>query len=107
MDEPTSSPLGKVRESAELKRPDAAPVDDSLLDSDPLVGRIERGADGRILGGVRLRRKLGSGDTGSIYQGTQLSLGATVAIKVIGADFAADDPAAIERFEARARASRR
>jgi serine/threonine protein kinase len=72
--------------------------DENLLDGDPLVGRLAPGASGRSLGGVRIRRKLGTGDLGSVYLGTQVSTGAPLAIKVVSGDFVANDPRAIERF---------
>jgi serine/threonine-protein kinase len=73
-------------------------VDEELLDSDFLVGRIARGPEGRVLGGVRLRKKLGSGDTGAVFSGTDTATRQAVAVKVMDAGFAASDPAAVERF---------
>jgi tRNA A-37 threonylcarbamoyl transferase component Bud32 len=71
----------------------------------------ERGAGPELLPGIRrgdtfggyeLERVLGRGGMGTVIQGTQLSLGRKVAVKVLSTDLA-DDPQFVQRFNAEAR----
>ena len=66
---------------------------------DPLVGRI-------IAGKFALRRCVGTGASGSVYQSDQLALGRTVAIKVLRSELARD-PRFVSRFHDEATAASR
>jgi eukaryotic-like serine/threonine-protein kinase len=58
---------------------------------------------GQILGDFQLLRKIGQGGMGQVYLGTQLSLKRQVAIKLLKAEFAANE-VALKRFKAEAEA---
>src|SRR5690606_30867730 len=53
--------------------------------------------------GYRLDKVVGTGGMGQVYRAEQLSLGRTVAVKVLSADLA-QDPAFVSRFEKEAAA---
>jgi serine/threonine-protein kinase len=59
---------------------------------------------GRMLGGYRLVRRLGSGGMADVYLGEQVSLGRHVAIKVLRPE-TLRHPGAVQRFEQEARAA--
>jgi hypothetical protein len=51
----------------------------------------------RTLGGYRLRRQLGAGGMGAVYEAEEIATGRRVALKVIGAEYTGT-PDAVERF---------
>ncbi|MHC4599847.1 MAG: serine/threonine protein kinase, partial [Planctomycetota bacterium] len=57
---------------------------------------------GKDVGGCKVEKKLGQGGMGAVYQGTQLSLGREVAIKVISEAYMTNEQA-VARFEREAR----
>ncbi|MHC4202315.1 MAG: protein kinase domain-containing protein, partial [Planctomycetota bacterium] len=59
---------------------------------------------GKTISGHRLEQHLGGGGMGEVYRATQISLGRTVAVKVLSDEFTRDR-AFIERFVAEARAA--
>ncbi len=59
---------------------------------------------GTVLAGYRLERRLGGGGMGEVYRATQVSLGRTVAVKVLSEKFTTDR-SFVERFIAEARAA--
>src|SRR5262249_33518335 len=59
--------------------------------------RGDRMEDPETIGGYRLLQRLGAGGMGSVYEAEETASGRHVAVKVVGADFAAS-PDAIERF---------
>jgi len=52
---------------------------------------------GTVVKGFRIERLLGSGSLGSVYEATQISLGRTVALRIIGSD-SFPDPESSARF---------
>lgn len=64
------------------------------VSTDPLIGRV-------VAEKFRLRRLIGSGGTGTVYEADQMTLGRTVAVKVLKPHLAAD-PRTVERFQAEA-----
>jgi serine/threonine protein kinase len=59
---------------------------------------------GKVVGGYRLEERLGSGGMGEVYKAIQISLGRTVAVKILASDLANDEDF-IEQFLAEARAA--
>lgn len=57
---------------------------------------------GSIIGGFRIERELGRGSLGVVYEATQLSLGRTVALRLIEWD-ELSEPGAVERLRAQQR----
>jgi serine/threonine-protein kinase len=74
-------------------------MDDLATPDDALIGRI-------IAGKFGLRRCVGAGASGSVYQADQLALGRTVAIKILRAELA-QDPRFVARFHDEALAASR
>ncbi len=86
----TSSPPGQVVDRDTLcLMPGPPPTPANRPAQDRLVGRM---LDGK----VRLERLLGKGGTGRVYEGTQVSLGRRVAVKVLPGRHALD-PACFRR----------
>ena len=57
---------------------------------------------GQEIGGCKIEKKLGQGGMGAVYQGTQVSLGREVAVKVIAEAYMTNEQA-VARFEREAR----
>ncbi|MFM8736055.1 MAG: serine/threonine-protein kinase [Pirellulales bacterium] len=74
------------------------------MDSHAAGRSVADDLSGRVLGGYRLVRPLGSGAMADVYLAEQISLGRQVAVKVLRAATMAR-PAAVERFEQEARAA--
>jgi len=68
-------------------------------DDDPFVGRV-------IAGNFRLDRLIGSGATGNVYQGEQLSLGKGVAVKILHPHLVGDEKL-VKRFQREAKSASR
>jgi serine/threonine protein kinase len=68
-------------------------------DDDPFIGRV-------IAGNFRLDRLIGSGATGNVYQGEQLSLGKGVAVKILHPHLVGDDKL-VKRFQREAKSASR
>jgi len=70
--------------------------------------RVREGSRGYLTGtelaGYRLQQRLGGGGMGEVYKATQMSLGRTVAVKVLSEDLA-KDRSFVKRFIAEARAA--
>ncbi len=58
---------------------------------------------GKVIGGVRIEKKLGQGGMGAVFRGTQISLNRPVAVKVIAEAFISNEKYT-SRFEREARA---
>ncbi len=72
---------------------------------DPLLGSIPVDPkDGKVLGGVKIVRRLGAGGMGAVYVGHHLVLETTVAVKILPGHLAADESYE-ERFKREARLS--
>jgi hypothetical protein len=71
--------------------------------SAPEATAISRPRAPDIVPGYRLERLVGKGGMGEVHRGVQLSLGRTVAIKVLGSELARD-PTFVARFEKEAAA---
>lgn len=68
---------------------------------------LEDALIGRILGGkFRLRKNVGAGASGSVYQADQTALGRTVAVKILNPALA-EDPRLVKRFHDEALAASR
>ena len=91
----------KVLEQALLSPGDAIRIGETVM-------RLHEGPRaslaGTVIAGYRLERRLGSGGMGEVYRATQLSLGRTVAVKVLHQDLTSDR-AFVARFVAEARAA--
>ena len=74
------------------------------MDSHAAGRSVADDLSGRVLGGYRLVRPLGSGAMADVYLAEQASLGRQVAVKVLRTATALR-PAAVERFEQEARAA--
>ncbi|GMV81286.1 MAG: hypothetical protein AMXMBFR7_24700 [Planctomycetota bacterium] len=83
-----------------------------LEDTDPAVGKDERGRDdyrteewiGRLIGDYRIEQELGRGGMGTVYRATNVRVGSTVALKLLR--FAPGQSAErLRRFEIEARAA--
>lgn len=89
------------------------PPEESAPESPPSaveeVDKEERGAFllGRTLGKVTLRRILGHGGAGTVYEGWHLTLDVPVAVKVVFADDVSRDPRFAHRFIEEARLAAR
>ncbi len=68
-----------------------APATEREIPEDPLIGRS-------IAGKYRISAQIAKGGMGRIYRAEQAPLGRLVAIKVVNAKFAADDPEYEKRF---------
>ncbi|WP_428262251.1 protein kinase domain-containing protein [Haliangium sp.] len=69
--------------------------------------RPDHGLIGRILGGkFRLRSYIGAGSSGTVYQADQVTLGRTVAVKILNPDLA-EDTRLVSRFHDEAMAASR
>src|SRR5438874_1751803 len=79
----TEAPVALASEAVTLT-PDAGPALESRQVPD-------------VIGGYRLVRVLGSGGMGTVYEGTEVASGRSVALKLIGAEFAASTDQ-VERF---------
>jgi len=95
-----------VRSTRSAGRRGHARRDPAALDimSDPLLGAIPLQKEGKILGGVRLVRRLGAGGMGAVYAGHHLVLETTVAVKILPVHLAGDESYE-ERFKREARLS--
>ena len=66
---------------------------------------VEEGQMQQRLGQYEVGRKLGEGGMGEVYLAKHLSLGRTVALKLLSPALAAHDPACVKRFKREARAA--
>ena len=73
--------------------------DTSTTILDPFPGRV-------IAGNFRIQRLIGSGAMGNVYQAEQLSLGKSVAVKILHAHLA-DDEKLVRRFQREAKSASR
>src|SRR5579872_5681047 len=81
------------------------PPSEPSLAQDKLVSGVPVTADGRILGGVRLVRRIDHGHVAAIYLGHHLTLDMPVAVKVLSKAVQAYDATYITRFEREAKLS--
>ncbi|MBI3723392.1 phosphate/phosphite/phosphonate ABC transporter substrate-binding protein [bacterium] len=94
------------RELALTESSKPKPATPGSLDDDPLLLPIPGTTGGKVLGGVRLLRRLGSGGMGAVYAGQHLTLDMTVAVKILLAHHGKDSDYA-ERFVREAQVSAR
>ena len=73
------------------------------LRSDFLLGPLPSEGDGKRLGPVILRRKIGQGGMGVVYEGHHEELGRDVAVKCLFTSWAEQDPTYVRRFQREAK----
>src|SRR5262249_37284448 len=103
--DPLSMTHASPTPSGPFSAPRGGPPPDPALDKDPLVQGIPKSAEGRVLGGVRLVRKIRPGGMGAGYAGYHIALHMPVAVKVLPGDLVARDHAYVDRFLREARIS--
>jgi phosphate/phosphite/phosphonate ABC transporter binding protein len=103
---PTPPPSGGAQSSGSSPQnvPPVALKAPTNIAEDPFLQAVPMTPSGKVLGGVKLVRRLGAGGMGAVYAGQHLTLETTVAIKILPAHLTGDENYE-ERFKREARLS--